>query len=287
MKRSVLAGTVAVFGLALPLFSMAHHDALVPVAHAAADAPVVGSLASMEDGLTWGMTHAEVIKVYNSIGGLFDREYDPLLAKTQPGVGMEAVEADRENRKAAFAASFLVFGDTPTGYDATGVKDEYTYKNHESIMSVDKDGKRRFLFFIGAPPSEHLWKIYDEVPLRAGGPYGASYAEAVALLQSRVGGAPRVVGPSPVGPMRPVSSDWQDPGTHLRADDRSGDGVVGVVLEDKRTLTALPQLRSVKPDDPLALDPSIAAITRGSISDPNAAQASRGDAGVPPKKKKK
>jgi hypothetical protein len=282
MKRMVLACTVVVLGLGVPVFSLVSS---VPLAQAteAADAPAIGSLSRMEDGLTWGMSHLEVIKVYSSIGGLFDREYDPILARTQPGPQMDAIEADRENRKAAFAGSFLEFGSTPTGYDATGVKDEYTYRNHESVMSVQKDGKRRYLFFIGAPPSERLWKIYDEIPLKAGGLYGASYAEAVAKLQASVGAAPRVITPKPGGPMRLLSSDWQDPGTHLRADDRSGDGVVGIVLEDKRTLASLPQLRSVKADDPLALDPSIAAITRGSLSDPNALRG-LSDAG-PPKKK--
>jgi hypothetical protein len=282
MKRMILACTAAVIGLGVPFYSFVLPGGLALAAEPA-DAPVVGSLMRMEDGLTWGMTHLEVIKVYNSVGGLFDREYDPILAKTQPGVGMDAIEADRENRKAAFAGSFIEFGSTPTGYDATGVKDEYTYRNHESIMHVDKDGKRRYLFFIGAPPSERLWKIYDEVPLKAGGFYGASYAEAIAKLQGSVGSAPRVLAPKPGGPMRLVSSDWQDSGTHLRADDRSGDGVVGVVLEDKRTLVALPQLRSVKVEDPLALDPSIAAITRGSLSDPSAFR-TQPDAGTPKKK---
>ena len=98
-----------------------------------------------------------------------------------------------------------------------------------------------------------------------------------------VGAQPRVANPVPGGPSRFISCDWQDAVTHLRADDRSGEGVVGIVMEEKRTLASLPQLRSVKAVDPLALDPSIAAIT-GGISDPNAAQG-RPDAGKPKKKK--
>jgi hypothetical protein len=93
---------------------------------------------------------------------------------------------------------------------------------------------------------------------------------------------PRVLRPNGVT-QKLLSSDWQDAGTHLRCDDRSGEGVVGVVLEDKRTLVNLPQLRSVKAEDPLALDPSIAAITGGTISDPNAVRA-RADAGAKKKK---
>ncbi len=281
MKHRVVAASVV--ALALGFAGIASLPS-APVAFAfEQDAPVVGSLATFGDGMRWGMTHAEVIKVYNQVGGLFDKEYDPILSKTQPGPSMEAVEADRENRKTAFAGSFIEFGDTPTGYDATGVKDEFTYRNHESVMSVDKDGKRRYLFFIGAPPSERLWKIYDEVPLKAGGLYGATYNDAVVKMQTAVGAAPRVVQPSLTG-LKVVSSDWQDTGTHLRLDDRSGDGVVGIVIEDKRTLVALPQLRSVKPIDPLAIDPSVAAITHGTISDPNAYRA-QPDAGTPKKKK--
>ena len=140
----------------------------------------------MTDGLTWGMTHVDVTKVYNQIGRHVRPRVRPCArAWTQPGVQMQALEADRENRKAAFAGSWLEFKDTPTGYDATGVKDEYTYRNHESIMSVDKDGKRRFLFFIGAPPSERPWKIYDEIPLKAGARSSCeSYNDAVRRLAS-------------------------------------------------------------------------------------------------------
>ena len=45
--------------------------------------------------------------------------------------------------------------------------------------------------------------------------------------------------------------------------------MVGVVLEERSTLNALPQLRGNKAEDPMAMDPSIAAATRGSISDPS------------------
>ncbi len=280
MKRMVLAGSALALGLGLSFASLVQP---IGVALAQRDAPVIGPLTQMQDGMRWGMSHLEVVKLYNSVGGLFDREYDPQLAKAQPGPQMDAIEADRENRKVAFAQSFIEFRDVPTGYDATGVKDEFTYRNHESIMSVDKDGKRRFLFFIGSPPSERLWKMYDEYPLKTGGPYGASYREAVTKLQVFVGGIPpRVVQASLLGP-RVLSSDWQDPGSHLRIDDRSGEGVVGVVLEDKRTLAALPQLRSVKPVDPMAIDPSVAAITNTTLSDPNAFRV-HPDAGAPRKK---
>ena len=77
---------------------------------AAADAPTVASLSSlMERDIHWGMSHAEVTDVYNRLNGLFDREYAPQLAKLQPGVDMQQLEADRDNRKANFERSFAPF----------------------------------------------------------------------------------------------------------------------------------------------------------------------------------
>src|SRR5262245_61450835 len=88
-----------------------------PGAPAAADAPTVPGLGQMLEGVKWGMNHTDVVNLYNKVDGLFDKEYNPLLLKTQPGVQMKALEADRDNRKSAFERSFLEFKDTPTGYD--------------------------------------------------------------------------------------------------------------------------------------------------------------------------
>jgi hypothetical protein len=77
-----------------------------------------------------------------------------------------------------------------------------------------------------------------------------------------------------------TTADWQDSATHLRVVDRSSDHLVGLVLEDKRTVANLPSLRTAKAQDPFALDPSIAAITRGGVTDPNAARQQDVDAGA-------
>ena len=52
------------------------------------------------------------------------------------------------------------------------------------------------------------------------------------------------------------------------------------VLEDKRTLGNLASLRANKPRDLFALDPSVAAITKNGVSDPNAAHQVEVDAGA-------
>jgi hypothetical protein len=221
------------------------------------------------------MNHLEVVDAYNRPTGLFDREYAPQLGKLQPGVQMDEVQSDRDSRKANFARSYAEFEDTPTGYDLTPLKGEYTYSNGEGIQKLNKDGKTRFFFYI----KDRLWKIYDEVPLRADGPLGDSYQGALAKLAAILGSPARVRAAGVAGLER-TTADWQDASTHMRVIDLSAEHLVGVVLEDKRTLTNLASLRTNKPKDPFAIDPSVAAITRGGVTDPNAARAGDADAGA-------
>jgi hypothetical protein len=244
---------------------MARADGDVP----AADAPTVSTLAPMRDGFKWGITHTDVITQFNKLGGLFDQDFDPLLRRAQPGIQQQSLEADRDNKKAAIERSYVRFV-TPTGYDSTGIKGEYSYGNNESLVFVERQGKKRYFFFIGADPSERLWKIYDEIPLVDGAPLGKTFAEAVNKVQGILGVAGRVRPADPANGLDYTTVDWQDGQTHLRMLDRSKQHrVVGVVLEERATLNALGHLRANKGDDPMAMDPSIAAATRGSISDPS------------------
>ncbi len=283
MMRAIAATAAVTTGLALTVSLFSLDATPARAAGSPSDAPSVASLASLQAGFKWGINHVELTRIYNTNGGLLDQEYNPVLVKMQPGVKMQALEADRENRKSALAASFLEFKDTPTGYDATGLKGEYTYRNHEEIMNLEKDGKRRFFFFIGAPPGERLWKIYDEIPLNQSGTLGTTYQDAVTKLNTTLGVAARIRKADPAQLMYYTTADWQDATSHLRAVDRSFEHIVGVVLEDRQMLGSIGQLRSAKIEDPLAMDPSIAAITRGGVTDPSGR--STPDGGAKPKKK--
>jgi hypothetical protein len=266
MKRATFAALAIAAGTVLAASAVA----------AAGDAPGVSSLAPLlQKEIHWGMNHLEVVNEYNRPTGLFDREYAPQMAKLQPGVQMDEVTADRENRKSNFAHAYNEFLDTPTGYDLTPLKSEYTYENGEALQKLYKDGKTRFYFYI----KDHLWKIYDEVPLKADGPLGESFQGAVARLGGILGATARVRAAGTQGLER-TTADWQDSSTHLRVVDLSAEHMVGVVLEDKRTLANLASLRSNKPRDLFALDPSIAAVTRGGVSDPNASHPGVVDAGT-------
>jgi len=245
---------------------------------AAAEAPTVNSLNSlMERDLHWGMSHAEVTDVYNKLNGLFDREYAPLLAKLQPGVDMQQLEADRDNRKVNFEHSFTPFvSSSPTGYDVTALHLEYTYNNQEAVQRLFKDGKNRFFFYI----KDRLWKMYDEVPLKADGPLGGTFQDAVTKLNTLFSVPARIRAADASQGLERTEADWQDGKSHLRAVDRSNEHICGLVLEDRNTLANLAALRPNKPVDPFAIDPAIANLTRKGVSDPNAGRAPPPDAGI-------
>lgn len=259
-----------------------------PPVTAKGDAPGVSSLASFREGFRWGMNHAELTKMFTQTGGIIWKDYDKKLAHARVGPEMTALENEREQAKAAFGRSHIEFKDTPTGYDATGIKGEYTYKNKESLMWVQRDGRKRYFFFI----NDRLWKIYDEVPLADGGPYGKAFLDAVNKVSAQVGVNGRVRGVDAEKGINATTVDWQDASSHLRVVDRSGEGLVGLVLEDNATLGNLASLRANKQADPTAVDPSIAAVTGGANrSDPNAAKGDEKDpkkpAGKKPAPKKK
>lgn len=279
MKRATSFAVAAATGVVLAFMGAA---ALAAPPKGDADAPLVSTLAALhEKELRWGLSHMEVTDIYNLPGALFDREYAPFIARLQPGIEMQKVESDRDARKANFARSYSVFGDSPSGYDVTPLHTEYTYNNDEGMQRVFKDGKNRSFFYI----KDKLWKIYDEVPLKGDGPLGDSYQAAVTKLNALLGVSGRTRAADPAHGIDRTTTDWQDTASHLRADDRSGEHLVGIVLEDKRTLANLAALRPNKPQDPFALDPSITALTKGGVSDPNAARGTSTPEGGAPTKK--
>ncbi len=287
-RHLVIAGVLCL-GVVPAVSIAAKPPVKAPVPVPPPEPATVPSLAEQLEQFKWGSNHADVGKEYTQAGGLFDQDYNPMLAKMQPGVGMQAAESERESKKVAVLSTFVEFKDTPTGYDRAGIREEYTYRNHESLMYADRAGKRRYFFFIGAPPAERLWKIYDEVPLKEGGLLGKSFQEAVTKMQVLLNVPGRLRLPDPAQNLGNATVDWQDGATHLRVIDRSAESppAVGVIVEDRATLGALASLRMNKEEDPLALDPSIATVTRGlGRQDPNAAKPASSAAGKGPKPKK-
>lgn len=256
------------------------------VAGKGGEPPQVASLAAFTEGIKWGTSHAELTKQFTQTGGVIWKDFDEKLAKARVGPEQSALEAEREQTKAAFTRSLVEFKDTPTGYDTTGIRSEYSYKNKESLMSIKRQGKTRFFFFF----NDRLWKVYDEVPLADGGPLGKTYLEAVNKLNAQLNAQGRVQSPNAAHGIELTTVDWKDGASHLRAVDRSGDRLVGLAVEESSTYSNLAALRPNKPSDPNEIDPSITAVTQGTNrTDPNAVSAtpsaSASSKKTPPKKK--
>ena len=248
------------------------------------EAPNVNSLAAFQEGIRWGMSHAEVNKMFTENGGVIWKDYDEKLAKARVGPEQTSLEAERESTKAAFGRTYIEFKDTPTGYDATGIKGEYSYKNRESLMWINRIGKKRYFFFI----NDKLWKVYDEYALSDAGAWGKTYLDAVNTMNGKVGAQGRVQGADGAKGITTTTVDWKDNNSHLRVLDRSPEHIVGITLEDNATLNSLGSLRTNKVEDPNAIDPSVLSVTKGGLSDPNAQMAPSASASgkkTPPKKK--
>ncbi len=237
------------------------------------------------EGFRWGSSKREVLEVYTRGGGIIDQKYDPQLRTVSPGARMQAIEAQREEERVLASQLFTEFDDKHTGYDATFLwkSREYSYANGESLLELRTglglgaiDGRlRRFFFFFGGKgDGQRLWKLYEELPLGVNSPFGTDFQDAVNKLAATFGVMGRLRTAGQGDGVVSTQIDWQDDVVHVRLVERpDAPNVVTFVLEDRRTLENLAQLRSNKGDDPFVLDPSVAGATTGGISDPTAERA--------------
>jgi hypothetical protein len=217
MRARTVAACLALGGnllVSLPLF--AAHTAASPKGAASQEAPTVGSVSTVVakvkctpakgsclygngvgvvfEGLRWGMSRKQLVEAYGRPGGIIDQEYNPELARMQPGRAMTAKESERDDKKRAFENSFVEFKSTPTGYDASAIRAEYTYRNKEGVMAIETRGLRRYFFFIGAEPGERLWKVYDEVRLGDDSVLGKTFQDAAVNTTAMLAQPGRVAG---------------------------------------------------------------------------------------------
>ncbi len=270
--------------------------------------------APLLDDLSWGFTQKQVIAVYSSTAGLFDREYVTIVGRMEPGVGLKALEAERDNYKRTFGESGSTFGDTPNGYDATPLKGEYTYRNGESLLHTFFGGGKRYFFFFGDKTSSRLWKVVIDLPTAEPAPLGDTIEKvrlSVAKLvgeepaEEAAGDDPKVAeakktadaksakaakpkaGAKPGKPAEPPppKNEWQDGDTHIRLVEPEA-GKLWLVLEDNVTLQNLATFRKNK-DAAATIDPEVAAATKGGVSDPTAGNGKVEDPKDPKGKKPK
>lgn len=217
-------------------------------------------------GLKFGLSLEAIAKIYDKT---IEAEMLPLFKKAEPGVELDQVSDELKLRQGELRRSRLEFASTPTGLDSSPLKGEYTYNNGESMATItQKSGTKRYFFFF----SDELWKVYDEHKLKAGGPLGADFKEAVASLTKRFGGvAPKLI-PSDFEKGRPFDeAEWRDPEKVIRAIDRGT--TLAMVYADRRVQDNLENYRKNRGDSgSLAnpeggLDRDVLAVT-GAKSEP-------------------
>lgn len=270
---------------------------------------VKNTLSAVPEGLRLGMAVNEVEAFYDKI---LDKDYVPLYKKASIGVQTRALDAQLSEAKSGFRRTKVEFGTLPTGVDNTPLHHEYNYRNGEMMMKVVRGGVTRHFFFA----QNRLWKVYDVLPLapaaegdKGGG--GAvvglndwceddcgkwtSFKGVADYWKEDLGVAGRCQAPDPAQFRFYPECDWNDGGQHIRLIDRSDEGVVGLVLEERGTADRMAAFRAAHKENEGAIDPSIQNVTRpGPAVDPNerAADAYTGRAHAspaapppPPKKK--
>ena len=265
MNAKRLLGALLCAGLSLGVASQAadvHAQGKKKADAPATDPPVTKKAITLTlTGVSWGMSPKQLGDNYDKI---LDEDYRPLYKAAQPGVAMKELDAQIAEDKSAFRRSRIDFGKLPTGLDASPLRGEYTYNNHEALYSFVRKGETAYFFFI----QERLWKIIEEHKLNDASPLGKTYPDVVVKLSATFGVPGRVQAADGVS-RNAVEVDWKDATTHLRIIQRS-DTAAAFAYEDNGTLANLASLRTSKPTDDNGIDPDVAAAMHPNAPDPPA-----------------
>jgi hypothetical protein len=224
-------------------------------AGASAPAKLENKLSMRPKAMRWGMSHREVAKAYAKV---IEKDYLPQYQKAQPGVQMRQLDGEVADKKEAFANSVVEFADLPTRLDGTPFVGEFTYKNRESLMEIQRKKKHRHLFFI----RNELWKVIDVYQLGAKSRYGKDYKTAVAKIEKKMGVKGQVVKANPDTGQK-EERRWTDGSTNLRLANFGGP-FLAIIYEDARTADKIDSLRTYKPEEKKeeGIDPSTKSVLR-------------------------
>ncbi len=204
--------------------------------------------------LAWGISHKKLEAIYDKV---VDDDYKERYKKVQPGVEMEALDAEVSEKKDIFRRSRIDFQNLPTGIDGTPLKPEYTYNNKEALMQITRAGKTRDFFFI----QDRLWKVIDELPLGERAAWGKDFTEAAVKLSKAYGVPGRVREADPATSRMFTEIDWKDSATEVRAADWQN-GKFGLVFQDASTVAQLGSLRSAKAVQTNGVDATVQDVLR-------------------------
>lgn len=228
--------------------------------------------------LSWGIDQKKLASVYDKV---LDEDFKPQYLKVNPGAAMEALDAQLSEKKDEFRRSQIDFGPTPTGIDATPLRQEITYGNNESLMQLNRAGKTRDFFFIG----KRLYKFADELPLCEKCAWGKTFDEAATKLGAYYGTAGRKREADPKAGRNYPEVDWRDSTNEVRAVDW-GNGKFGLFFSEVSTVNQLASLRTNKASDKSGVDPTVADVLHQPSQPPELKDASKDKSKQPPPKTK-
>jgi hypothetical protein len=189
--------------------------------------------------IQWGWTPKQV---YRHLKKDIEASYQGSISKTT-----DAIEEDRLRHKMAQEAaqirdSYFEFDGTPSAYDSSYLKGEFTHKNGESLLRVRTKTTQDYFFFI----KERLWKRYRAFDASVF--EGATFAQFGNALQERYGKAKKKHGSSSAGEGSGQWYEWKESRVLARAvDNNEFYGFYCLILEDPKTVAQLARLRKNKP----------------------------------------
>jgi hypothetical protein len=217
--------------------------------------------------IQWGWTPKQV---YRHLKKDIEASYQEPIAKTT-----DAIEEDRLRHKMAQEAaqirdSYFEFDGTPSAYDSSYLKGEFTHKNGESLLRVRTKTTQDYFFFI----KDRLWKRYRAFDASVF--EGATFAQFGNALQERYGKAKKKGASSSAGGGSGQWYEWRESRMLARAvDNNEFYGFYCLILEDPKTVARLGQLRKNKPEQVEASDTLVDLVADDSNNDQHADIADR------------
>ncbi len=160
-------------------------------------------------GLKFGMTTEQVAKIYEKV---IDQDYLPKWEDVEPGVQMQRLEREIEEKKMELRRDQIDFDGTPTGLEGTALQNEYTHNNKEALMRIPRKKKVRHFFFIQGG----VWKVIDVYELGAKSRWGVDFNSAVEKLTKTLKGPEGMRLPADPSIGRFEEVVWMDGKTLLR-----------------------------------------------------------------------
>jgi hypothetical protein len=208
------------------------------------------------DGLKFGMTIAEVSKLYEKV---LDDEFAPLYKRVEPGPRMSELDSELADKKQLILRNKLEFASLPSGLDDGPLGGEYTYNNGETMTQLKlRTGVHRYFFFIG----DRLWKVIDVHKLGKKSKLGEDFDGAKAGLEKTFGKAPRTLAADPPAGRKLDLADWQDKETIVRLLDHGGDAA-GLAYIDRKVEEGIGKYRTNKGPAQQEVDRDVSDVTRG------------------------